>query len=64
MEKMIKGIKVAIVIAAAILYGVWPADIIPDLVPIFGLLDDLAAVIAGVVMAVSVVHDKRAIARV
>lgn len=38
----------------ALLYFIWPADVVPDAVPLVGLLDD-AGVIAGAVAALSAV---------
>jgi uncharacterized membrane protein YkvA (DUF1232 family) len=31
-------------VAALVLYLVWPADLVPDLVPFFGLLDDVVLI--------------------
>jgi uncharacterized membrane protein YkvA (DUF1232 family) len=41
-------IIIAAVVAFIIFYVFWGADLIPDSVPIFGRMDDLAAVITGV----------------
>ena len=40
-EATTKKISMAIVIILAIIYVIVPVDIIPDLTPIFGFIDDI-----------------------
>ena len=41
-----KLIEKVIIGGIALLYFIWPIDIVPDIIPLIGLLDDLA-VLAG-----------------
>jgi uncharacterized membrane protein YkvA (DUF1232 family) len=40
-----------IIIAAAVLYVVWPHDIVSDVIPYIGWLDDIAVVIGAALLA-------------
>jgi len=37
-----------IILIIAILYLIWPIDIIPDIIPIIGWIDDVIVLIVGV----------------
>lgn len=45
---MLQKIKDKIVIGACIAYVVLPIDLVPDVIPIFGWLDDGLAIIIGI----------------
>ncbi len=38
-------LRVKLILPAALVYLVWPADIVPDIVPILGRIDDVLVVI-------------------
>lgn len=47
-------------LGAALIYGASPIDLIPDLIPILGLSDDVAALILGIVLTVRALNALKA----
>ncbi|MCQ2372045.1 MAG: DUF1232 domain-containing protein [Akkermansia sp.] len=48
-----------IIVALALLYAVWPADFLPDIMPIVGWLDDIGVLaIAASVITAAVYHRR------
>jgi uncharacterized membrane protein YkvA (DUF1232 family) len=45
-------------IGAALLYGVSPIDLIPDLIPLFGLLDDVVVVPLVIILALVALKNR------
>ncbi len=43
-------LRVKLILPAALVYLVWPADIIPDIVPILGRIDDVLVVILSLAL--------------
>ena len=55
-EATTKKISMAIVIILAIIYVIVPVDIIPDLTPIFGFIDDIIAVLIAIGNTIRIIH--------
>lgn len=55
-EATTKKISMAIVIILAIIYVIVPVDIIPDLIPIFGFIDDIIAVLIAIGNTIRIIH--------
>ena len=55
-EATTKKISMAIVIILAIIYVIVPGDIIPDLTPILGFIDDSIAVLIAIGNTIRIIH--------
>ena len=42
-------LRVKLILPAALAYLIWPSDVVPDIVPIFGRIDDVLVVIFSLV---------------
>jgi uncharacterized membrane protein YkvA (DUF1232 family) len=49
------GLPARIVIACVVAYALSPIDLIPDFIPVLGMLDDLVLVPAGIALALKLV---------
>ncbi|MDD3001613.1 MAG: YkvA family protein [Candidatus Riflebacteria bacterium] len=49
----------AVLFVLALLYVVLPVDIIPDVVPIIGWLDDITVLLAGIINFLHYIKNKR-----
>ena len=47
-------------VAASILYGVWPLDLIPDFLPPFGAIDDVSLILLAIYWFLKHTHHIRA----
>lgn len=41
----------------AIIYFLWPLDIVPDIIPVVGFIDDLIAVLIAAVGTIKAIRD-------
>lgn len=48
-----------IILVVAVLYGVSPVDLIPDVVPVVGLADDAALIIAAITVVIKMLTGAR-----
>lgn len=49
-------LRAVLLVVGALVYCISPIDVVPDVVPIFGWLDDLVIVVTGVVSLISVLR--------
>ena len=42
----------------ALIYLIWPFDIVPDIMPVVGFMDDLIAILAAVAFTIKMVRDR------
>lgn len=42
----------------ALIYLIWPFDIVPDIIPVVGFMDDLIAILAAVAFTIKMVRDR------
>jgi uncharacterized membrane protein YkvA (DUF1232 family) len=49
------GIPARLVIIAVVAYALSPIDLIPDFIPVFGLLDDLILIPLGIALAIRLI---------
>ena len=42
----------------ALIYLIWPFDIVPDIMPVVGLMDDLIAILAAVAFTIKTIRDR------
>ena len=42
----------------ALIYLIWPFDIVPDIMPVVGFMDDLIAILAAVAFTIKTIRDR------
>ncbi|MGP1432290.1 YkvA family protein [Treponema sp.] len=42
----------------ALIYLIWPFDIVPDIMPVVGFMDDLIAILAAVAFTIKMIRDR------
>ena len=42
----------------ALIYLIWPFDVVPDIMPVVGFMDDLIAILAAVAFTIKMVRDR------
>ena len=42
----------------ALIYLIWPFDIVPDIMPVVGFMDDLIASLAAVAFTIKTIRDR------
>ena len=42
----------------ALIYLIWPFDIVPDIMPIVGFMDDLIVILAAVAFTIKTIRDR------
>lgn len=42
----------------ALIYLIWPFDVVPDIIPVIGFMDDLIAILAAVAFTIKMVRDR------
>ena len=42
----------------ALIYLIWPFDIVPDIMPVVGFMDDLIAILAAVAVTIKTIRDR------
>lgn len=57
LKKWLRFILAGILVSIAIIYTMFPADLIPDITPIFGLLDDLGIDIVAIINFIRKVRE-------
>ena len=55
---MLKMICCIVADILALIYLIWPFDIVPDIIPVVGFMDDLIAILAAVAFTIKMVRDR------
>ena len=42
----------------ALIYLIWPFDIVPDVMPVVGFMDDLIVILAAVAFTIKTIRDR------
>ena len=42
----------------ALIYLIWPFDIVPDIMPVVGFMDDLIVILAAVAFTIKTIRDR------